>query len=135
MQSAVAREWNSCFRYEVTDPAEGANRIAPELAAQGMHVNFDRVAADRFVPAIQPVFELGARQHRARTLHQRFQHGVLVRRQADRCTAALHPRPPTPPPSRPKKPTGAPPRCTVRVTGSSRSSPCTMLGSPRPAAR
>lgn len=46
-----------------------------------MDVDTDGVALDRLAPAVEPIFELGACQHRTWPGHQRLQHREFPRRQ------------------------------------------------------
>src|SRR6202789_564760 len=79
----------SYFWNEVADPAQSADRATAELAAQAVNVDFDGIAADLFIPAVQAVFELRPREHGARPLQQRFEHRVFMSRQGDRQAAAF----------------------------------------------
>jgi hypothetical protein len=53
-------------------------------------VDLDRVASDLVLPAVEPLFELRARQHDAGALGQRFQQRVLAPRQGHRPPVDLH---------------------------------------------
>ncbi len=55
-----------------------------------MDVDLDGVALDGILPAVEPIFELRARQHGAGPLHQRFQHGELVCREMNRRVVPFH---------------------------------------------
>ncbi len=74
----------------VADAAHGVDEAVAELAAQLMHVDRDRVALEFLAPAVQAILELRARQDRAGTQHQGFEHRVLARRQRDRHAALRH---------------------------------------------
>ena len=68
----------------VAQPAHVADEVGAELAPQLVDVDRDRVALDLLAPAVEAVFDLRARQHRARALHQRLEHREFARRQEQR---------------------------------------------------
>src|SRR5690242_4788610 len=78
------------LRNEVADAPQRTDHVGAELATQRMDVDLDRIAFDRLIPAIQPILQLPARQHRARALQQCLQYRELVGRQQDRRSALLH---------------------------------------------
>src|SRR5581483_4747881 len=75
----------------VTDATHVADEIRAELAPQVVQMNLDCVARYLFVPTVQALLELIARDHAAWLLEQRVQQGELARRQADRLTVDLDP--------------------------------------------
>src|SRR3984885_2781950 len=79
----------SYFWNEVADAAQSADRSTAELAAQAVNVDFDGIAADLFIPAVQAVFELRARQHGSWPLQQGLEYGVFVAGQRDRLAFAF----------------------------------------------
>src|SRR5687767_2853298 len=56
---------SSSCRNEVAHAAHVLDEVGPELAAQLVDVDRHRIALDFFAPAVQPVFELRARQQGA----------------------------------------------------------------------
>src|SRR5262249_54334541 len=67
---------------------EVGDEVLPELAAQVVDVDLDRIAGDAVLEAIQLLLDLGARDEASRLAHQQLGNGVLARRERRRLTPA-----------------------------------------------
>ena len=77
-------------RHHVADAAHIANPVAAQFAAQGVDVHFDGVAADFFLPAIEALFELAARERHAGGFHECMQDAEFACREGDFVAVEAH---------------------------------------------
>ena len=65
MQRSVGALHGGVAGDQVADTAHGLDHAGPELAAQVVDMHLYRVALDFAPPAVELLFQLGARQHTA----------------------------------------------------------------------
>ena len=75
---------NEESQHKLLDP------LGPEFAPQRVDINLDGITLDLFIPPIDAVFELGARERHARLFDQRVQQGEFSPRETHRQARQRH---------------------------------------------